>query len=445
MYEGYSTFGTVEIVNSQRAFELARVAGAGFFRNPRQPQIEQILDETIIDSGAVTDFTDVTQAPWYDPNLDDLSSRFIGVYGLRMDGIYDSTSTATVTENSGNGGVIGAPRQGTRSVRVRVGIAATGRDALAYGRVWLQEALSLNGCSQDDDCGRADVAFWAEAPADVDEALVLSRFLKFSATVSGPFTVEQAVSRGVFYEELEWTWTSEKPFLFGPERSVDLEIAPALALIQDSPINWIKYPSAELEVAAGGSYVRPVVARNRALQGSLEVDATGWTSSATLVSGSAPAPYLSAAAKSSQTYAFGTSSVKTIMLGNESTSASGVCTFALTSPAVDVSAVPAGRYVQFGIWAAKLLLAGAATAMTALSVSAVWLDAAGATVATTPLAADSRGLGVYSSAKTLIPATAVKAYVKIETTLTWTSGNTDATNSEARLYADALTVAYMGV
>jgi hypothetical protein len=245
MFEGYLEYGGVEVVNSRRVSDLALSDGVAWIMGPTYPELE-----TSISTDSGFDLSDPTQAPWYDANRTDLSTRFYGVYGLSVTAAYDSVKTTPVTQNAGDGGVLGASRKGTKSIVVKATLLALGADAMEFGRAWLQSVLDLGNCGQEGDCERADALFFAAIPnGTTSDALEKSRYLKFAGTTSGPFAVNEYASRGVYNTDVEWTWTSEKPYIYGPERDVTLSVATSLALIQDSPINWIPYPSAELPFA----------------------------------------------------------------------------------------------------------------------------------------------------------------------------------------------------
>ena len=322
MYEGWASFGGIEVINNERARTLAKAAGATWFKGKRFPTVATSL-------AGSPDFSDPTQAPWYDADKAEICSRFYGVMGLDLSAIHDSTRTAAVTENSGDGGVIGASRKGTRSVRARVYILAEGLDALEYARVWLAAVLEMAGCAQVEYCGRADVQFFTKVPTDNADANAFSRFLKSASTVSGPFTVNQEESRGIYGQELEWTWTSEHAFVYGPSRPITLDIAPALALILDAPINWVPYPSAELATAipsltnlvpnpSGETTVATTVTTNLVTNPSAETNNTSFVA----VPGTTGVVGWTGAAAPSTTTAFGSWVIKTLW-STASTAAGG--------------------------------------------------------------------------------------------------------------------------
>jgi hypothetical protein len=388
-------------------------------------------------------FGDITLAPWYDPTLADVSSRFYGVYGLKFDNVYDSTRTVAVTQNSGEGGTIGAYRKGTPIVTVSATLIAKGSDAMEYGRAWLEQVLELAGCAQDEDCGKAEVHFFSTIPADPNDAVDKSRYLKSAGTTSGPFAVNEYSSRGVWNTDVEWTWTAERPGIYGVSRPVDLTVSPALAVIQDTPINWIPFPSAEVADHPYASSTT-VLARNMAVNGSGEDGIFyGWTASASTTSGSSPSSYLTGTSDQGAS-SLGSLSFLSRILGDGATTASGVASLGLTTPMVDLSQVPSGRLLELAIWAAASLVSGPGS-VGAPGCSAQFYTSAGATVGSAvPLSADARGVGLFTAAPMAIPATATQVKIGVSVPTTWQSGASDAANTDARLYAGGLTVAYLG-
>ena len=111
------TFGGVELLNNPRVRGIAESAQPCPMYWLRGPECDTLADAL----GQVGDYNwaRADQAPWYDPDLPDVSSRFFGVYAYSITGIYDSTRRADVTESTLDGGVIGATRKGSKRVTVR--------------------------------------------------------------------------------------------------------------------------------------------------------------------------------------------------------------------------------------------------------------------------------------------------------------------------------------
>lgn len=433
MYDGYWAFGGLEIVNTERAVARSEASGVYWYKGPRNPEIIGAF-------GSGADFSDVTQAPWYDADAADLSSRFYGVFGLFVSSVYDSTRSAPITERTNDGGVIGLPRRATRSTRVRAYLLATGLDALEYGRAWLATALHLEGYAQTVQQNKGEALFLSTVPTDELEFDELSRFLKETATVSGPFEVAADTAREVYGSEVEWTWASQKPFVYGPPRVTDLTLSESTEFVYDAVTNVIPYPSAELADDDSGD-VFPVLATNVVTNPDVG-SATGWSAAATVLTGGAVASYFTSGT-STDARAIGNNSFRARIRGNDSTTASGTARMTITNT-VTVTGIPAGREVILSLWAAISLLTGDTDAtMTAPAVTVEWQTAGAATIRTDTLVLDDRGIGIYTL-QDAMPSNAATGIVRVSTDVAWSSGNTDPANTDARLYVDALTLGYLG-
>lgn len=168
-YEGWLSFGGVEIVNNERIRGYSRSADC-YLPWLQGPECET-LQEAMGDTPYVID--DITSAPWYDQSLPTLSGRFLGVYGLALSGMDSSTRSTQSTEGISDGGVLGTARKGMLSARVTATLLAEGRDALDYGVSWLNSALDANRCGQHGgSCGTTDMEFLTDCPperADVND------------------------------------------------------------------------------------------------------------------------------------------------------------------------------------------------------------------------------------------------------------------------------------
>lgn len=162
-YDGFLRFGGNEIVNSERARSRALSADCppGWFIKGGCDSLMGAVGDTSYEYSAPA------ATPWFDPQAPDVSNRFLGVYGLGMAGLQDSTGSAPVTEGVADGGVIGRTRKGVREVRVTATLAALGKDALEYGLSWLAAALEPGACGQHGDaCGTTDVDFFVDCPPE---------------------------------------------------------------------------------------------------------------------------------------------------------------------------------------------------------------------------------------------------------------------------------------
>ena len=159
-YEGYLEFGGNEIANNARALGYMRTApcAIGWLVGPDCPGLVDALDDEPYT------MENIAEAPWYDAE-DETTHRFFGVYVIGVEGIPDSTRTATVTEGVLDGGAVGRSRYATRRVRVRAVLSAQGRDALAAGFAWLDAALIPRDCAiHGIRCGVSDLTFFVDCP-----------------------------------------------------------------------------------------------------------------------------------------------------------------------------------------------------------------------------------------------------------------------------------------
>lgn len=161
MLEKYLEVGGNEVVNSARAYGYATTSDC---------PATWIIDpecNTLADAQSELAYTiaNINAAPWYDPDDAELTSRFLGVSGLSIAGLSDSTRTATNQEKTDDGSVVSGYRHGSREVRVRAWLTAAGEDALEYGNTWLRNVLEPDACGvHGGACGEADSAFFVTCP-----------------------------------------------------------------------------------------------------------------------------------------------------------------------------------------------------------------------------------------------------------------------------------------
>lgn len=181
-----------------------------------------------------------------------------------------------------------------------------------------------------------------------------------------------------------------------------------------------------------------IVARNVAPNPSVEVDATSWVAAGTLVSGTAPAAYLTNG-QSNDIAADGTQSFRARILGNGVTAVTGVADLDVYSEGP--LAAGSNRRVSLSMWSALLNL-GAGT-LTSLAVSYEFFNGVtslGAAVAIGSFAVGDFGGKAVSIAGLAVPASATKVRVRARARVSWASSATPASNSDIRLYADALLI-----
>lgn len=170
-YEGYLALGGVEIVNTERARGYLKTADCSCLDLNEACECDGLGDAAAALNGdqetspVVYDYSQIEQAPWWDEAQPDISSRFFGVVGHRISGLYDSTRSAEVSQGITDGGIIGQQRRGTREVRVTALLLARGKDALSFGARWLDSALDPSACGRHGTgCGTADATFFTDCP-----------------------------------------------------------------------------------------------------------------------------------------------------------------------------------------------------------------------------------------------------------------------------------------
>jgi hypothetical protein len=108
--------------------------------------------------------TNISEAPWYDEQ-EEASHRFLGVHALSVEGLMDSTRTASIAEGVTDGGVVGQVRHAVRQTRYRALLSAIGEDALESGLAWLKAALDPDFCgTHGNSCGAVDSCFFTACP-----------------------------------------------------------------------------------------------------------------------------------------------------------------------------------------------------------------------------------------------------------------------------------------
>jgi hypothetical protein len=167
-FDGYFNYGGTEIVNAART--------AAYIHN-LMPSFPLVRRTTIYDNLPAalghepyrTPFLD--KADWVETDgADDPVPRnpthgFYGLYPLSVEGIGDSTMSATVVEGILDGGAINSERDATRSIRIRGLLIGADELAVESGLTWLRNALRANSCGMHGDlCGYQDLRFFLAPP-----------------------------------------------------------------------------------------------------------------------------------------------------------------------------------------------------------------------------------------------------------------------------------------
>ncbi|QGJ88892.1 minor tail protein [Microbacterium phage Teamocil] len=370
---------------------------------------------------------DIQRAPWYDPD-NEFSQHLAGFYLLSVKGITDSTSTATVTEGIDDGGVIGASRHSTRSVRVRTMIIGCGNAAAEYGLAWLKAALSETFCARHGDaCGTSDLAFFIDCPpaldaADANYAATTARYRRYLhgvGTTSGAIIAEEyETPSGAYVIVVEYILTAESPFVWGETLPV-ASTGDVLTAYDDIPFNLMRHPNAEV-----GDGIPAVTATQYVFNGSVEYGATGWANAVTNIAAGITA------GASTDIAAVGPNSYRVRLLATGAVTAGQIATYY----DVALGSLPGGSKPSLSVWAAALTFAGAPTLDPNLTAEVEWRNG-GTVLSTTPLGTIPLNGGNASATGLTIPATATTARIRVRAT-----NITAAAADDLRLYADAFSL-----
>lgn len=386
--------------------------------------------------------TFIDRAPWYDAQRDELTRRFYGVYLIEVQGVDDSTLSATVSQSILDGAVAGLARNEGRMIRVRALLSAEGEDALSYGKSWLDSALSSEGCSQHGGaCGAVDMAFFDSCPPpsqpsdEVYDPIEQNRYLHNVSITSGAIVTERyKSSNGVHVGwVVEWEMVAGTPWVFGETQEISL--SPSVpVLIQDVPYNLIAYPSAEL---ATGSVI---AATNYSTNPSVETNATGWASGSAAISGTNPSTFVTSGRSTDIHAGDGVASFRVRLLGNNgSTSVTNAVADIYGENAFSITPGTGQRY-SVTVWGAAFIIAGASgSALTSLTASIIWRNG-GSTLRTDTIGTATTGLnGTVFSMKSIVPpASTNAATIRVTARVTWSSSATPANNSDIHLFVDTV-------
>lgn len=150
MFNGWLSFAGNELINEERV--RAYVKNALPTIRMRTGCIDERGLSTILDDAPYRSPL-IDDAPWIDHDNPD-TYGFLGAFPLSVSGLTDSTRTATVLQNTGDGGGITGRRRATKEVRASVLLMGENDAAVHAGKRWLDAALSggCDPCKSDDLC-----------------------------------------------------------------------------------------------------------------------------------------------------------------------------------------------------------------------------------------------------------------------------------------------------
>lgn len=210
MYEGWLSFGGTELVNSARlvAYRDSLAPTLQLLNCNPCALLQEAIEDPLVYSNPAAD-----EAPWYD--LDTIGSdEFLGFLPTSMTGFGDSTRGAVVSEALTDGGTIGRVRRGTREMRVSGMLLGATELGAEVGLTWMKAALDGGNCTNCEDGD--DVCFFVACPQIGQDPDQLIRHVRKVTTVAGPTVLSRRLlSCGAYMIEIEWTWTSATPYVYG--------------------------------------------------------------------------------------------------------------------------------------------------------------------------------------------------------------------------------------
>lgn len=205
-YDGWLTYGGVELVNLSRTVQLAQTLGINTlaFTPEDVAWIETALGGT--------DYDDITEAPWYDSGVP-ASMEFAGIVSLGVPGLDDSTYEASTTEYISDGGNSNRGRNATLPLVASMALIASTDRGADFGNRWLARVLRGSGTRMF--CSGSDLRYFQFVPSEGVTAVQAHR-RDVSLTRAPSITRKRSGDCAVTWT-LTFTWTANDPFEYGEE------------------------------------------------------------------------------------------------------------------------------------------------------------------------------------------------------------------------------------
>lgn len=241
VFQGYMSLGGTEIINQARTTRYAKHALPNF--DLRECDGCDNFNEVVGDAPYESPLVD--HPDWYDDANPD-SWDFYGLYPLAVQGFDDGVTTVTITELMGPGATVSMPRRASRQLRVSGLLVGRTDASIAYGMVWLRNALAGNPCDDSLSCTGDHLCYFTACPpvcedspdfppegnpggtrACEDNLIVdpisectapYERFLYDVTVVDAPRVVEQYASDCAQYVRVEFTLVAATPSPVGVSR-----------------------------------------------------------------------------------------------------------------------------------------------------------------------------------------------------------------------------------
>lgn len=186
-FDGFLSLGSTELVNSARTVQYASqvvplldLADCWDCEDLRHALGDEPYNSPLVD-----------QPDWFSHHDPD-SWDFCGLYPLSIEGLDDGVRQATVTELTLDGAVIGAPRYGSREIRVTGLLIGATDAAVTYGLTWLAKALEGAACREGGQCTGDHLCYYSACPPMCTDSPALANWPPFDPDAPTPHTHESA-------------------------------------------------------------------------------------------------------------------------------------------------------------------------------------------------------------------------------------------------------------
>lgn len=209
MYEGYFSFGGVEIGNRQRTEAYLKANVPEFQWDRETTELHTALGHAAYVSPATDG------APWYRASRP-ATGRFYGLWIHKITGIEDSTRRVTGTELLGDGGISTQARHASREMRVVATMFAEDEEAMDEGKTWLNQVLAQDACgpSMGLGCTGHQVSVYTAQPTTIAEANARRRTFYKTVTIDGPEYKKDLGYQKVVGWRADFTIRANRPWAF---------------------------------------------------------------------------------------------------------------------------------------------------------------------------------------------------------------------------------------
>lgn len=185
MYPGWLTLGGVEVVNNHRTARYARNGGLSWLKGCTTCNGIWAADGLTYRMPRLDD----PHPPWWDGSKD--AGLFYGMYGLALDGADSATRQVERVEGVQDGGYLGSPRDGIRTMTLSGVLAADSDSGIGFGLAWLRSLDPATGCTPVNTGVYESCPCICDAECDDQECLddcvrIYQREFRSTRIISGP-------------------------------------------------------------------------------------------------------------------------------------------------------------------------------------------------------------------------------------------------------------------